>query len=84
VPTISSTSCNQAILVNEPAESVDPYDFPWLGSSTLLELRWSGRQLAKRPMRPMVVVVVDEFAEYFVEMAAPEDQHPVESFAANL
>jgi hypothetical protein len=75
-------SSSHAVFVNQASESVPSVD--------LTGLLWSRRPQewcrlwrdeAKASMRPMAVVVLDIGTQRTLELAATEDQHPVEALA---
>jgi hypothetical protein len=75
-------SCGvSVVLADEPAEAVVAFDRTD-GSCRgwLLGLRWLELERAVRPLR---VVVLDVGARDALEVAAVEDQEPVEAFAAD-
>jgi hypothetical protein len=80
---MSSGLCDLRIcvLVNQAAEPVTAQDGGLFG-------RWwrrgssGGRGLAEGAVRPVGVVVIDVDRRYVFELAAVEDQNPVEQFSA--
>jgi len=73
--------CDLRIFVDEAAEPVSPLNthsgrfHGWMGAP-------GGRVLQQRPVRPMVVVMIDILAEDHPQVPYPGDQHPVQALAA--
>jgi hypothetical protein len=71
-------SCSSSVLVEQTAEQVTPANFGRLivadeGRSG----SWVRRLKAKRPVRPMGVVVLNVDSEHLLEVAASDVQHPL-------
>ena len=77
-------SCSSSVLVKQTAEQVTPAD---LGRLIVADEGRSGgwvrRLKAKRPVRPMGVVVLNVDSEHVLEVAASEDQQPVQALSAH-
>lgn len=74
-----AVSGNSVVLVDETSELVAAADLPAGRSCLLLGL---GRAELERTMRPLGVVVVDVDAQHPFEVAAVQDQQPVETVGA--
>jgi hypothetical protein len=77
-------SCSSSVLVKQTAEQVTPAD---LSRLTVPDERrpgaWVRRLKAKRPVRPMGVVVLNVDSEHLLEVAATDDQQPVQTPSAH-
>jgi hypothetical protein len=73
-------SCSSSVLVKQTAEQVTPAD---LGRLIVADEgrsgAWVRRLKAKRPVRPMGVVVLNVDSEHVLEVAASEDQQPIQA-----
>jgi hypothetical protein len=77
----------ELVFVDQPTEQVtaaDAIEVDQVGNRWFVD-RWhqgQGRSLLQRAVRPVLVVVQDIRREDVLEVAAAEDQQPVEAFAA--
>jgi transposase len=77
VPKTPFISCGLGILMDQPAESIQPHDAfagRWIGFGDGSE-RW---RLTECAVRPVLVVVRQVARQHFLEMPLTQDQHPVE------
>jgi hypothetical protein len=77
VPKTPFISCGLGILMDEPAESIQPHDAfagRWIGFGDGSE-RW---RLTECAVRPVLVVVRQVARQHCLEMPLTQDQHPVE------
>ena len=75
-----ATLCDMRILVDQAAKRVPPRN-----ARTGCSCGWMdapGRVLLQRPVRPVVVEVIDILAEDQLQMPFAGDQHPVQALAA--
>jgi hypothetical protein len=78
-------SRGEAVLVNQSAEAISALDAVSSRGGHEPE-RWRirvGRRQVERSMWSVAVVMVDEHAEHPLEMAAVDDQQPVEALDAD-
>jgi hypothetical protein len=77
-------SCSSSVLVKQTAEQVTPAD---LGRLIVADEgrsgSWVRRLKAKRPVRPMGVVVLNVDSEHLLEVAASDVQQPVQALGAH-
>jgi hypothetical protein len=72
------------VLVEQPAESVAPAHCTWLAlAGDVQASRGIRRPQLQRPVRTMGVVVGGIDPEDLLEMAAPDDQQPVQALSAD-
>jgi hypothetical protein len=77
-------SSSSSVLVKQTAEQVTPADLGRLIVADEGRSRgWVRRLKAKRPVRPMGVVVLNVDSEHVLEVAASEDQQPVQALSAH-
>jgi hypothetical protein len=77
VPKTPFISCGLGILMDQPAESIQPHDAfacRWIGFGDGAE-RW---RLTECAVRPVLVVVRQVARRHVLEMPLTQDQHPVE------
>jgi hypothetical protein len=69
----------------EPVTAAEPIQPKNLALDSFVGCSWLGerRPLTERAVRPVRVVVLDVDEQYAFEVAAPEDQQPVETFTAD-
>ena len=77
VPDISITLCDLRILVNQPTESIPPYDPPSRpGDNCFATPEW--RLLSQGTVRTVQVVMVGELGQHRHRLLTPQDEHPIQ------
>lgn len=72
-------SCDLAIFVDEPAESISALDGAgaWSYSANDTAIR---RPLVQRSVRPMSVEMIDVLGQHLFQMVPVHNEHPVQAF----
>ncbi len=79
MPKTAVMLCGLRIFVEQAAEPVSASDTDALGCQRRQRSQWRG--VVERSMGPMLVMVLDVFAQRGLQLSSAQDQHPVQQLA---